>query len=82
MEGPRTRREGLRRVAAVGDDASGASGALGAEVQAQGGRSRGLDPRQGGDAAVAGLQAVPSQRTQGAEEEARGVRVRSGRSSG
>lgn len=56
-------------MAAVGDDASRTFGALGAKVQAQGGRTRGMDQGQGGNAAEPGLQAVPSQRTQGLEEE-------------
>lgn len=78
MEGFGNRREVVRRMVIVGDDALRASGALGSEVQAQGRHSRGMDPRQGGDAPEPGLPSMQAQRTQGFEEEARSLRVRFG----
>lgn len=60
------RRKVVRRVAPVRNDAPGTSRTSRPEVQAQGRRPRGMDSRQGGDAPVAGLQTVPSQRAQGA----------------
>jgi len=47
VEGSRGRREDVRGVAALGDDAPRASGTLGAKVQTQVGHPRGMDPGQG-----------------------------------
>lgn len=66
-------REDVRGLVVVRDDASGATRTSGAKIQAQSGRSRGLDRRQGGDAHVPTLPTVQTKRPQGTEEEARGL---------
>lgn len=68
-------RENIRGLVAVRDDAFGTTGTFGAEVQAQGGRARGMDRRKRGDAHVSALPAVQAERTEGSEEEARGLRI-------
>lgn len=72
---PGTSRENVRGLVVVRDDASGATGAFGAEVQAQGGRARGMDSRKRRDAHVPTLPAMQVERTEGPEEEARGLRI-------
>lgn len=67
--------EVLRGMASVRDDAVGEVGTSGPEVQAQGRRPRGMDQGQGRDAAKSRFQTVSSERTQGVEEEARGLRI-------
>lgn len=60
----------------------GTTGTLGTEIQAQSRYSRRLDPRKGGNASVAGFQAVQTERIEGSEEETRGFRERPCRPSG
>lgn len=66
-------REDVRGLVVVRDDASRATGTSGAKIQAQGGRSRGLDRRQGRDAHVPTLPTVQTERAQGPKEETRGL---------
>jgi len=75
LEGSGTVREVIWGMAIVRDDAAGAPGTSGPEIQAQGWHPWGLDTRQRGDVAEPRLPAVQAKWAEGIEEEAWGFWV-------